>query len=120
MKHGFVKVAAVTPALRVADVRFNAENISRAIGEAEKAGVQLLVFPELSLCGYTCGDLFGQKVLLDDCFAFLRTIAEETKDKKMLVFIGVPVRLGGVLYNCAAALNGGRVLAFIPKTHLPN
>ena len=120
MKHGFVKVAAVTPALRVADVRFNAENISRAIGEAEKAGVQLLVFPELSLCGYTCGDLFGQKVLLDDCFAFLRTIAEETKDKKMLVFVGVPVRLGGVLYNCAAALNGGRVLAFIPKTHLPN
>lgn len=120
MKHGFVKVAAVTPALRVADVRFNAENNSRAIGEAEKAGVQLLVFPELSLCGYTCGDLFGQKVLLDDCFAFLRTIAEETKDKKMLVFIGVPVRLGGVLYNCAAALNGGRVLAFIPKTHLPN
>ena len=120
MKHGFVKVAAVTPALRVADVRFNAENISRAIGEAEKAGVQLLVFSELSLCGYTCGDLFGQKVLLDDCFAFLRTIAEETKDKKMLVFVGVPVRLGGVLYNCAAALNGGRVLAFIPKTHLPN
>ncbi len=120
MKHGFVKVAAVTPALRVADVRFNAENISRAIGEAEKAGVQLLVFPELSLCGYTCGDLFGQKVLLDDCFAFLRTIAEETKDKKLLVFVGVPVRLGGVLYNCAAALNGGRVLAFIPKTHLPN
>lgn len=120
MKHGFVKVAAVTPALRVADVRFNAENISRAIGEAEKAGVQLLVFPELSLCGYTCGDLFGQKVLLDDCFAFLRTIAEETKDKQLLVFIGVPVRLGGVLYNCAAALNGGRVLAFIPKTHLPN
>ncbi|HIZ03584.1 MAG TPA: NAD(+) synthase [Candidatus Borkfalkia avistercoris] len=120
MKHGFVKVAAVTPALRVADVRFNAENISRAIGEAEKAGVQLLVFPELSLCGYTCGDLFGQKVLLDDCFAFLRTIVEETKDKQLLVFVGVPVRLGGVLYNCAAALNGGRVLAFIPKTHLPN
>ena len=120
MKYGFVKVAAATPALRVADVRFNAKKIAEAIADADKAGVQLLVFPELSLCGYTCGDLFGQKVLLDDCLHALRSLAEETKGKKMLAFVGVPMRLGGVLYNCAAALNDGEVLAFIPKTHLPN
>ena len=120
MKYGFVKVAAATPALRVADVRFNAKKIAEAIADADKAGVQLLVFPELSLCGYTCGDLFGQKVLLDDCLHALRSLAEETKGKKMLAFVGVPYRMGGVLYNCAAALCGGKVLALIPKRHLPN
>lgn len=120
MKYGFVKVAAATPELRVADVRYNAERISDMISDAEKEGVQLLVFPELSVCGYTCGDLFGQNLLLDECFFALRTVAEATNGKKMLVFVGVPVRLGGVLYNCAAALNNGKVLAFVPKTHLPN
>ena len=120
MKHGFVKVAAATPELRVADVLFNCKKIAETIAKADKEGVQLLVFPELSLCGYTCGDLFGQKVLLDGCMQALREVAGETKGRKLLVFVGVPVRLGGVLYNCAAAVCDGKVLAFVPKTHLPN
>ena len=120
MKHGFVKVAAATPEMRVADVRFNAEKIKEKIAEAEKAGVQLLVFPELSLSGYTCGDLFSQKVLTDACAICLREIAAFTAKKKMLVFVGIPLVQGGALYNCAAALNDGKVLAFVPKMHLPN
>ena len=120
MKYGFVKVAAATPKIRVADVHYNGENIIQLIGRAEKAGAELLVFPELCVCGYTCGDLFGQNVLLDGALAALKEIAAATKGKSMLVFVGVPVRLGGVLYNCAAALCGGKVLAFIPKRHLPN
>lgn len=120
MKYGFVRVAAATPELRVADVRYNTKKIAETVVQADKAGVQLLVFPELSLCGYTCGDLFGQKVLLDDCEENLRLLARETEGRKMLLFVGVPVRLGGVLYNCAAAVGGGKVLAFVPKTHLPN
>ena len=120
MKYGFVKVAAATPDLKVADIRYNTDKIKAVISDADKADVQLLVFPELGICGYTCGDLFGQQLLLDGCFAALKEIADFTRGKKMLVFVGVPVRLGGVLYNCAAALNDGSVLGFIPKTHLPN
>ncbi len=120
MKYGFVKAAAATPNIRVADVHYNGGNIIQLIERAEKAGAELLVFPELCVCGYTCGDLFGQNVLLDGCLAALSDIAAATKGKSMLVFVGVPVRLAGVLYNCAAAVSGGKVLAFIPKRHLPN
>ena len=120
MKYGFVKAAAATPKIRVADVHYNGGNIIQLIEKAEKAGAELLVFPELCVCGYTCGDLFGQNVLLDGCLAALSDIAAATKGKSMLVFVGVPVRLSGVLYNCAAAVSGGKVLAFIPKRHLPN
>lgn len=120
MKYGFVRAAAATPNIRVADVHYNGGNIIQLIGRAEKAGAELLVFPELCVCGYTCGDLFGQNVLLDGCLAALSDIAAATKGKSMLVFVGVPVRLAGVLYNCAAAISGGKVLAFIPKRHLPN
>ena len=120
MTYGFVRAAAATPNIRVADVHYNGGNIIQLIGRAEKAGAELLVFPELCVCGYTCGDLFGQNVLLDGCLAALSDIAAATKGKSMLVFVGVPVRLAGVLYNCAAAISGGKVLAFIPKRHLPN
>lgn len=120
MKHGFIKVAAATPEIRVADVRFNCKNIISRIDEADRAGAELLVFPELCVCGYTCGDLFGQSVLLDGAASALKEIALSTRGKKLLAFVGVPVRLGGVLYNCAAAVCGGKVLAFIPKRHLPN
>ena len=89
MKYGFVKVAAATPNIRVADVKFNTERILEGIGEAESSGVQLLVFPELCVCGYTCGDLFGQDVLLDGCERALAEIAGATKGKKMLVFVGL-------------------------------
>ncbi len=118
MKYGFVKTAAATPRIRVADVQYNADAIIRMIGQAENAGVELLVFPELCLCGYTCGDLFGQDVLLGGAGEALARIAKATAD--MLVFVGVPLRRGGALYNCAAVLNGGEVIGFVPKSNLPN
>ena len=120
MKYGFVKVAAATPHIRVADTQFNTQQIVEQIGLAAGEGAELLVFPELCVCGYTCGDLFGQDVLLNGCVAALKEIAESTKDSNILVFVGVPYRMDGVLYNCAAVLNRGKVLALIPKRHLPN
>lgn len=121
MKHSFVRVAAVSPELKVADVKFNAEKIIAQIEAQAKAGVEVLVFPELSLCGYTCGDLFLDDTLLKACLVGLKQIAEATNGKKMLVFVGLPFELqGGKLYNCAAAICGGRVKGLVPKSHLPN
>ena len=121
MKHGFVKVAAASPALRVADPIYNAQKIIEVIDAQAKKGTEILVFPELCLSGYTCGDLFFQKTLLDGCLAALELIAAATKEKTMLVFVGLPfAATGGKLYNCAAALCGGEVKGLVPKTNLPN
>ena len=120
MKYGFLRVAAASPALRVADPAYNAAHIIDVIGAQAEKGTEVLVFPELSLSGYTCGDLFLQKMLLAGCMDALRTVAEATAGKKMLVFVGLPVVCEGKLYNCAAALADGAVLGFVPKTHLPN
>ncbi|MDE6411666.1 MAG: NAD(+) synthase [Clostridia bacterium] len=121
MKHGFVKVAAASPELRVADPAYNAQKIIAVIKEQAKAGVEILVFPELSLCGYTCGDLLLQKTLLDGCLAALKEIASATEKLKMLVFVGLPVEAeGGRIYNCAAAIANGEVKGLVPKSNVPN
>lgn len=120
MKYGFLRAAAVSPALKVADPAYNAARIAEAIAAHAQKGTELLVFPELSLSGYTCGDLFLQKQLTDGCVAGLLAVAAATEGKKMLVFVGLPVVSGGKLYNCAAAVSGGKVLGIVPKTHLPN
>lgn len=120
MRFGFVKAAAASPELRVADPAFNAKKIIETIKEQEKAGVEILVFPELSLCGYTCGDLLLQKMLSDGCLAALREIAAATEKVKMLVFVGLPVVFQNKLYDCAAGIANGKVLGFVPKTHIPN
>ena len=120
MKYGFLRVAAASPSLKVADPAYNAARIIEVIEQQAQKGTELLVFPELSLSGYTCGDLFLQKTLTDGCMRALMTVAEATKGKKMLVFVGLPVVLAGKLYNCAAAVAEGDVLGFVPKTHLPN
>lgn len=120
MRYGFVKVAAATPKIRVADPAYNAQEILARIREAQSAGAEVIVFPELCISGYTCGDLFGQEVLLRASLEALKTIAAGTAESGMLAFVGVPYRMDGVLYNCAAALCGGKVLALIPKRHLPN
>ena len=120
MKYGYLRAAAVSPALRVADPAYNAARICEAIGEAENRGVELLVFPELSLSGYTCGDLFLQDALREDCLSALGTVAQATAGRKMLVFVGLPLAVGGKLYNCAAGVADGKVLGFVPKKHIPN
>ena len=120
MKNGFVKVAAATPDIRVADVEFNTQNIINAMEEAQKNGAKILVFPELCVTGYTCSDLFDHSVLLKASRKALLEIAENTNDKDMLVFVGAPFEVNGKLYNVAAAMNQGEIIGFTTKTFLPN
>ena len=120
MKNGFVKVAAATPDIRVADVEFNTQNIINAMEEAQKNGAKILVFPELCVTGYTCSDLFDHSVLLKASRKALLQIAENTNDKDMLVFVGAPLEVNGKLYNVAAAMNQGEIIGFTTKTFLPN
>ena len=116
MKHGFVKVAAVTPDLRVADTVFNTEKICEGIKEASSNGAKIIVFPELCICASTCGDLFLQERLLSDCKEKLLQIATFTENVDALVFVGIPLEREGKLYNVAAALKDGEVLGFLPKS----
>ena len=120
MNHGFVKCAAASTPVRVADCAFHAEETVKAIRAAAGQSVRILVLPELGLTGYTCGDLFLQKTLLDGALEALRTVRNATRGLPMLVFAGLPLAVDGKLYNCAAALFNGTVLGVIPKTHLPN
>ena len=120
MKNGFVKVAAATPDIRVADVEFNTQNIINAMEEVQKNGAKILVFPELCVTGYTCSDLFDHSVLLKASRKALLEIAENTNDKDMLVFVGAPLEVNGKLYNVAAAMNQGEIIGFTTKTFLPN
>lgn len=120
MKHGFVKVAAVTPKVKVADTIYNKEQICAGIKEASGAGAKVIVFPELCISGYTCGDLFLQERLLASCKEALAQIAAYTKGIDALIFVGVPMEREGKLYNTAAAIHDGEVLCFIPKTFIPS
>ena len=120
MKHGFIKLAAAVPDVHVAAPMKNAAEICRLIDRAYGEGVRVLVFPELSLTGYTCGDLFLSDGLLDGAEKALLTVAEHTKGKKMLVFAGLPLRANDRLYNCAAAICDGEILGITPKTAIPN
>lgn len=120
MQHGFIKVCAATPEIRVADVKYNASLIIKAIKESAANGSRLTVFPELCLCGYTCGDLFNQSVLLNACETAIDEITKSTKGLKTLVFVGAPFSNGGKLYNCAFVINNGLILGIVPKTYLPN
>ena len=120
MKNGFVKVAAATPDIRVADVEFNTQNIINAMEESQKNVAKILVFPELCVTGYTCSDLFDHSVLLKASRKALLEIAENTNDKDMLVFVGAPLEVNGKLYNVAAAMNQGEIIGFTTKTFLPN
>lgn len=120
MKQGFIKVAAVTPDIRVADVQYNTEQICRMIDETVAEGAKIVVFPELCITGYTCSDLFTQEVLLDHAREALREITAYTAEKDALIFVGVPLSVEGELYNVAAALNHGEILGLTTKTFLPN
>ena len=120
MRHGFVKVAAVTTDIKVADVAYNTEQILKKLDEAVDEKAKVIVFPELCITGYTCSDLFLQDVLLKDARKALVQIADATKGKDALVFVGTPLTVDGELYNVAAALNQGKILGFTTKTFLPN
>ncbi|MBD5470761.1 MAG: NAD(+) synthase [Lachnospiraceae bacterium] len=119
MVDGFIKVAAATPKIKVADTTYNAHAITDLILEADAAGAKIIVLPELCITGYTCSDLFLQDGLLNEAKEALFRIAENTKDTDALVFVGLPIEQEQKLYNVAAALKGGKILAFIPKENIP-
>ena len=120
MKDGFIKVAAATPKIKVADPAYNTEEILKIIDETEKNGANILVFSELTISGYTCGDLFLQQPLLTECKNQLLRIVKATENKSMLVVVGCPIVIKQKLYNCAVVISDGSILGIVPKTHLPN
>ena len=120
MKDGFLKVACATPAIRVADTDYNAGQITDLIGRAAEAEAKLVLFPELCVTGYTCGDLFLQRTLKDGALDALHRIAEATGGSGLVAVVGCPLEVQDKLYNCAAVLSGGRVLGVVPKTFVPN
>lgn len=119
LKYGFARVAAASPELRVADCQFNTEKIIEMIQEAKKQSVEYIVFPELCLTGYSCGDLFRHGSLLDSARDALLKIAKATEQSTMIVIVGLPLSVKGRLYNCAAVVQNGKVLGIVPKTNLP-
>ncbi|MBE7027292.1 MAG: NAD(+) synthase [Ruminococcaceae bacterium] len=118
MKNGFIKTAAVAGDIKVADTVYNAENIIAKIKEAASTGAKLVVFPELCITGYTCGDLFFQKTLLDSALTALKSILKRTRGLDILCVVGLPVMHNMKLYNCAAVMHSGKLLALIPKTNI--
>ena len=120
MKHGFVRVAAAIPSVRVADVKYNLEQIKAQIVEAENKGVEILVFPELCLTGYTCQDLFAQRLLIDEAEQAVIDLRQFTENKRLAVIVGVPVDTGKLLLNCAVVICNGWLDTLVSKTYLPN
>ncbi len=120
MKDGFIRVCAATPDIRVADCQYNEKNIMKLMDEAYAKQISVLVFPELCITGYTCGDLFLQDVLLSAAQDSLKHIVEHSTGMKMLVFVGMPFMHQGKLFNVAAAICGGRLLGLVPKKNIPN
>lgn len=120
MKDGFIRVAACTPETRVSDIEFNTKKIIEACEEAAAKDCSLLVFPELSITGYTCGDLFSHDTFIARAFEGLTEIADKTSELNMAIVVGLPVMNRGKLYNVAAVLAQGEILGFVPKINIPN
>ncbi len=118
MKHGFIKCAAIIPEISVADVSLNKQNIIKAICNAENAGVSLAVFPELSVTGATCGDMYLSDTLLSNALSALSEIAAATADSDIIAVVGLPVKYDYKVYNCAAVIHAGEILGVVPKTNL--
>lgn len=120
MKDGFIRCAAATVDIRVADTEYNSENIIKAIEDAENKDIKVIVFPELCVTGYTCSDLFSQKTLIDGAKKALIKIAGDTKALDITSVVGLPYVVGQKLYNCAAVINGGHIKGLVPKLNIPN
>lgn len=118
--YGFVRVAAATPQVKVADCIYNTDQIKAMIGEAEQNNVSVVAFPELSITAYTCGDLFLQRLLLEEAKTSLGDICKATKGLSVIVIVGLPLEIGGHLYNVAAVVSDGQICGVVPKTFLPN
>ena len=117
---GFYRFACVSPVLQVADTAYNTAEIIKSAKVAVSNGAAFVVFPELCITGYTCGDLFHQELLLQNSVRSLKRVAEAFNDSDAVIAVGLPLRIFGRLYNCAAFVQHGRVVAVTPKTHLPN
>lgn len=120
MNHSFVRVASAVPLLKVADCRYNVEQTELLIQEAAGRGVQVICFPEMGITGYTCGDLFHQRLLIDQAEEALGGLVARTSDLHILTIVGMPVRVKNRLMNTAVVFQNGQILAVIPKTWLPN
>lgn len=120
MKDGFIKVASATPKIKVCDVKGNVREITKLMADAEYNGAKVIVFPELCITGYTCQDLFLQYSLLESAMEGLDEIIESSSSLDALIFVGLPIEVDGKLYNVAAAVYGGSLIAFIPKKNIPN
>jgi NAD+ synthase (glutamine-hydrolysing) len=120
MRYGFVKVAAAVPVVKVADVEYNVQQIESLIAQAEGRGVEVIVFPELCITGYTCQDLFKEQLLLDRAESGVLTLLDFTRKLDIISIVGLPVVINGLLYNCAAVIQSGSLLGIVPKTYLPN
>lgn len=119
MNNGFVKVAAAVPELKVADCVYNADCIIELINKANENGVQFMVFPELCITSYTCGDLFHQQLLLDEAEKQLGKILEKTKTIDVVAMVGMPVYAGNRLFDCSAVIQGGKIIGVVPKAFIP-
>ena len=120
MKYGFVNVAAAVPTVKVADVEYNVQQVESLIAQAEDRGVEIIVFPELCITGYSCQDLFKEQLLLDHAEEGIVKLLDFTRKLDIIAIVGLPVVVNGLLYNCAAVIQSGTLLGIIPKVYLPN
>ncbi len=120
MKHGFIKVAAAVPTVKVGDCQYNLNQIETLIAQAEGKGVEIIVFPELSITGYTCQDLFRQNLLIDIAEQSVIQLLDFTRQLDIISIVGLPVVVGDLLLNCAVVIQKGQLLGIVPKTYLPN
>lgn len=119
-EYGYVKVGASTLELKVSDTIYNVQMIKKQIDEAVNKNIQIISFPELSITGYTCGDLFNQDILIDKSYEGLKDLVDYSKDKMIVIIVGAPIKCENKLYNCAVVINNGKILGIAPKTYIPN
>ncbi|MBP8756972.1 MAG: NAD(+) synthase [Prevotella sp.] len=120
MNYGFIKVASAIPSVKVGDVKYNTAQIENLIAQAEGQGVEVIVFPELSVTGYSCQDLFRQDILLDSAETAVMVLLDFTRKLNIITIVGVPIVAGDILLNCAVVIQQGEILGIVPKTYLPN